>query len=504
MSTAEILELFHHVPDNSDFAPFEKAIRAAVEQQEQITPELIALIDRAVADPAQFEGPDDGRLSVAICLLAQFREQRACDSILRFFSLPGEKTFELTGDLFECRGAAVLAAVCGGRHKPLLRLVLNEDLSQYVRVEALDGLLVQEIWSERSRADVVDDLRKLFQTLDRPGNDYVWAHLIGAVCDCPAPELTPEVREAFAEKLPDATAVGDLKSTLHKLASTDLSRLDDFRMSHRPIDAVEECSVWGCFDEEPEESLLPFEEPFEEPFVDFLLLTPRFATPAEPGPAIATGEQPYHAPPKPGRNDPCPCGSGRKYKKCCALLQSPRVEPAPGPIQETSMAPNRLAGMIPFHLQVPDPGLSEIRSIELHPSGGSSLSGEFAFFELYCADTECDCRRVVISVVNRESPRSPAATINFGWESLSFYAAKFDDDAHVAREITEARLDPLNTQSRYAEELLKLFRTVFAPDPEYVARLKRHYKLFKGSLRDTSTVSNRTGRQDRVPAVPVE
>jgi SEC-C motif-containing protein len=24
------------------------------------------------------------------------------------------------------------------------------------------------------------------------------------------------------------------------------------------------------------------------------------------------------AAPKPGRNDPCPCGSGKKYKKCCA------------------------------------------------------------------------------------------------------------------------------------------------------------------------------------------
>ena len=22
---------------------------------------------------------------------------------------------------------------------------------------------------------------------------------------------------------------------------------------------------------------------------------------------------------KPGRNDPCPCGSGKKYKKCCTL-----------------------------------------------------------------------------------------------------------------------------------------------------------------------------------------
>ena len=24
---------------------------------------------------------------------------------------------------------------------------------------------------------------------------------------------------------------------------------------------------------------------------------------------------------KPGRNDPCPCGSGKKYKKCCGLSQ---------------------------------------------------------------------------------------------------------------------------------------------------------------------------------------
>ena len=27
--------------------------------------------------------------------------------------------------------------------------------------------------------------------------------------------------------------------------------------------------------------------------------------------------EPYLAPPKIGRNEPCPCGSGKKYKKCC-------------------------------------------------------------------------------------------------------------------------------------------------------------------------------------------
>ena len=28
-------------------------------------------------------------------------------------------------------------------------------------------------------------------------------------------------------------------------------------------------------------------------------------------------QEPYRAPPKVGRNAPCPCGSGKKYKKCC-------------------------------------------------------------------------------------------------------------------------------------------------------------------------------------------
>ena len=26
---------------------------------------------------------------------------------------------------------------------------------------------------------------------------------------------------------------------------------------------------------------------------------------------------------KPGRNDPCPCGSGKKYKRCCLLKAGP-------------------------------------------------------------------------------------------------------------------------------------------------------------------------------------
>jgi hypothetical protein len=36
-----------------------------------------------------------------------------------------------------------------------------------------------------------------------------------------------------------------------------------------------------------------------------------------PGESDAWSASPHIAPPKVGRNDPCPCGSGKKYKKCC-------------------------------------------------------------------------------------------------------------------------------------------------------------------------------------------
>ena len=33
-------------------------------------------------------------------------------------------------------------------------------------------------------------------------------------------------------------------------------------------------------------------------------------------------QHPFHGPPKIGRNDPCTCGSGKKYKKCCGANPS--------------------------------------------------------------------------------------------------------------------------------------------------------------------------------------
>ena len=69
------------------------------------------------------------------------------------------------------------------------------------------------------------------------------------------------------------------------------------------------------------------------------------------------------------------------------------------------------------------------------------------------------------------------AIINYGWESLEFYARKLGSGEY-AQEVVSASLDPLNPQSRHAPILLAVFRDVVR-DPDYKERLARHYRMFK-------------------------
>jgi SWIM/SEC-C metal-binding protein len=55
------------------------------------------------------------------------------------------------------------------------------------------------------------------------------------------------------------------------------------------------------------------DEPEDISEVEYLLNPDAFNS----QPRMAGGETVVRDEPKVGRNDPCPCGSGKKYKKCC-------------------------------------------------------------------------------------------------------------------------------------------------------------------------------------------
>ena len=313
LTIPEILEQFRRIPENADFAPYEAALRAARAQREAIIPELIAAMDRVTANPKNSTANFEETLhEFAIYLLAEFREPRALDCFWRFFSMPEELALDLSGDMVTEEGAAVLASVCGGNPAPLLKLVRNESVNEYVRIAALDGLMVQAAWGERPREAVIEDLRGLFVSLPRPGNPYVWAALVSLVCDFRVLQLVPQSRQAFAENLVALDFLG-LDDFEKDLSRKDEEQIEIFCERNAPIDVISVCQGWACFGDEEDEArdFEPWDDKVENRISMPDLASDQFAR------DIPSGEAPYVAPPKVGRNDPCPCGSGKKFKKCC-------------------------------------------------------------------------------------------------------------------------------------------------------------------------------------------
>lgn len=62
-----------------------------------------------------------------------------------------------------------------------------------------------------------------------------------------------------------------------------------------------------------------FDMSTDEGLADFLVefTRPRNLGPPQNRPDLIPAAEPIRSEPKVGRNDPCPCGSGRKFKKCC-------------------------------------------------------------------------------------------------------------------------------------------------------------------------------------------
>jgi hypothetical protein len=153
--------------------------------------------------------------------------------------------------------------------------------------------------------------------------------------------------------------------------------------------------------------------------------------------------------------------------------------------------------MILFQIVCPDVAARETRSVTL-AEWENLPAGEYAFMEFYCDDLNCDCRRTLIEVWSRPQNGQVVAHINFGWERRSFYekwsVASREAARKMARETTEAALDPIHPQAPYAPHLLRVFRQMIQMDPEYVARLKRHYDLFRKTLADAAS-AERSGKK---------
>jgi Protein of unknown function (DUF1186)/SEC-C motif len=293
----DIEEILSKLERNVGVFPTE-AVQQAVARPYEITPFLLKALEDVAADPERYADDEDRMLHIyAILLLAQFREPRAYPLLVRIFSMPGDMVFDLFSDSVTDYLDRCLAAVSGGHLEGIRSLAENEKAHEDVRAAAIDALLILVATGERTRDNVMAYFLSLFRKLKRrPG--LVWNCLVNACADLWPSEAMVEIRKAYKMGLVDESyiSLGDIDEQLNEGKEQTLWNLK--QEYGAVIDTVEELSDWDCFHRN-ERVPVPEEVRSSAPKLD------------RPKP------DPVRRLPSVGRNDPCLCGSGKKFKKCC-------------------------------------------------------------------------------------------------------------------------------------------------------------------------------------------
>lgn len=261
-----------------------EALAEAVRQKEAITPVLLDALD-TVYEKVQTEGegvcddPAYGLSAYAVFLLAQFQEQRAFLKLLQMLTLDRDCLDIVLDDILHCMGNA-LYSTYDGDISAAKAIIADSSLDPFARVAPLnlmEGLLRDGRFPREEMAGL---LRERLVLLGEGENEEIFGGMIVSLtADNDLYELVEDVREAFRLEKIDLMHMGDFDNFFDSLYNEteygDYTRLI--------TDTAQELSGWACFKEE---------KPSKPPISDILNW-------------------------KVGRNDPCPCGSGKKFKKCC-------------------------------------------------------------------------------------------------------------------------------------------------------------------------------------------
>lgn len=302
MGITEILHQFERATGR--FA--QTAVEAAVARREEITPELLRALEDTVDRAAELDA-EGGYMAhlYAMFLLAQFRETRAYPLVVRFASLPGDLLDSLCGDFITEDLGQVLASVCGGELQGIQSVIENEDADEWARGAALSSLVTLVAAGQKSRGEIVSYFASLFRGKLVRQWSHVWDTLVSYSSDLYPTELLDDIERAYEDGLVDPAYIGfdDIKRDLAKGKDQVLATLADDPHRRLVEDTVKEMGWWACFrDDRPTQvkSVGPASAKADSQYV-------------------AASPQIKSTKPKTGRNEPCPCGSGKKYKKCCGV-----------------------------------------------------------------------------------------------------------------------------------------------------------------------------------------
>jgi len=286
-----------------DFAELEQlpraALQAATERRDELAGPFIAEIEACLA------GVDSARpesLFFVVHLLAEWRETRAYRPLARLLHLPGDEVEYILGDSITETLPRVMASLFDGDPQPIYDVILDPQADEFVRWNMFDAIADLAISDRLPRLEVVQFLRKAHAELKPVLNNNAWMGWVDAVSALNVTELTDLVKPLFDGEIIDPVSMvfNDFEDDLARAAKNPASPWLHPKRHVLWGNTAEELSRWYASAEDGSRArrraLLE---------TDAMETLPVWFTPVRNTLRDI------------GRNDPCPCGSGKKYKKCC-------------------------------------------------------------------------------------------------------------------------------------------------------------------------------------------
>ena len=277
------------------------AMRWALDHWDEAAPGLLHALERFVDGTDRSEEAATAVFFI-LHLMGEKRETRAFPLLCRL-CLDAEAMEAALGDGTTTTLGPILIGTYDGDLDVLKGVIEAEEADQFVRAEALEVLAYLAATGRIERDEAEAYLRRLYETMQPQDESFVWSGWTMAVGLLGLEALSDTVRQAFERGLIDPMVMGydhfrqDLERALAN--PEDMGRFA--REGIKPLDdAIGELSGWYGFSEQAKRD------------------AERRALRDATSPALWETAQPAVNPFRDiGRNDPCPCGSGKKFKKCC-------------------------------------------------------------------------------------------------------------------------------------------------------------------------------------------
>ncbi|MGS0682507.1 YecA family protein [Shewanella sp. 125m-7] len=286
------------------------ALQVARQQWPDLLPVINELIQTFIAKETLTD-PEANLLFFGICLIVDRKQFSCFDSLINLTNKDdcNSPLETLLGDFIGSDLSTAYYILAQGKPEQLCRLINSELAGEIVKMAALSALFSQLHTGQIDKEALNQRIPDFIENLVANNHSIALFELVNLLISNQFNQYHAQMAEYVERKVIDEGPLENQCIIDWNNNSIGYSEWESGLISGE-YDIIDSLSQWAGFNNESEMSdealmavfddLMSSPNEFDESYFENL----------EP-------QQPFIKATLAGRNDPCPCGSGKKYKKCC-------------------------------------------------------------------------------------------------------------------------------------------------------------------------------------------